>query len=193
MVINLCTECSVNPKTGSGIDHHNGYSILYLGTLLFTSYASVYLIIHLRHYLPIGYIEVCKCPTEPLHCQYYNITAYSTPLLNIITANISGYTILIPLQYVFCPILQVMKLQQYSTVDQINSSARNKDQKLVGRFLKVGYFTDCYPIVNVQEIWPTKMDFGWSNAEIGWKMANGRLLFLALLASYKVCNFIVCV
>ena len=24
------------------------------------------------------------------------------------------------------------------------------------------------------------VDFGWSNAEIGWKMANGRLLFLAL-------------
>ena len=24
------------------------------------------------------------------------------------------------------------------------------------------------------------MDFGWPNAEIGWKMANGRLLFLAL-------------
>ena len=29
------------------------------------------------------------------------------------------------------------------------------------------------PIENVQEIWPTKMDFGRSNAEIGWKMANG--------------------
>ena len=36
------------------------------------------------------------------------------------------------------------------------------------------------PIKNVQEIWPTKMDFGWPNAEIGRKMANGRLLFLAL-------------
>ena len=32
----------------------------------------------------------------------------------------------------------------------------------------------------MQEIWPTKMDFGWLNAEIGRKMANGRLLFLAL-------------
>ena len=36
------------------------------------------------------------------------------------------------------------------------------------------------PIEKVQEIWPTKMDFGRPNAEIGWKMANGRLLFLAL-------------
>ena len=36
------------------------------------------------------------------------------------------------------------------------------------------------PIENVQEIWPTKMDFGWPNAEIGQKMANGPLLFLAL-------------
>ena len=25
-----------------------------------------------------------------------------------------------------------------------------------------------------------KMDFGWPNVEIGWKMANGQLLFLAL-------------
>jgi len=24
------------------------------------------------------------------------------------------------------------------------------------------------------------MDFGWPNVEIGWKMANGQLLFLAL-------------
>ena len=24
------------------------------------------------------------------------------------------------------------------------------------------------------------MDFGWSNGEIGWKMANGQLLYLAL-------------
>ena len=35
---------------------------------------------------------------------------------------------------------------------------------------------------NVQETWPTKMDFGWPNTEIGWKMANGRLLFLALVS-----------
>ena len=35
-------------------------------------------------------------------------------------------------------------------------------------------------IENVQEIWPTKMDFGRPNAEIGWKMANGWLLFLVL-------------
>ena len=41
------------------------------------------------------------------------------------------------------------------------------------------------PIENVQEIWPTKMDFGWPNAEIGRKMANGRLLFLALTSVYS--------
>ena len=42
--------------------------------------------------------------------------------------------------------------------------------------------TDCCPIENVQEIWLTKMDFGQTNAETGQKMANGRLLFLALIA-----------
>ena len=65
-------------------------------------------------------------------------------------------------------------------------SARNKDQKLVGRFLKIGYFYRLLiyrSIENVQEIWPTKMDFGQPNAEIGRKMANGQLLFLALLSS----------
>ena len=38
------------------------------------------------------------------------------------------------------------------------------------------------PIENVHEIWPTKMDFGQPNAKIDRKMANGRLLFLALLS-----------
>ena len=32
------------------------------------------------------------------------------------------------------------------------------------------------------------MDFGLPNAEIGWKMANGRLLFLALLIIDKGLN-----
>ena len=62
-------------------------------------------------------------------------------------------------------------------------SARNKDQKLVGHFfLKIGYFLGylLLPIKNVQEIWLTKMDFGRPNSEIGRKMANGQLLFLAL-------------
>ena len=48
-------------------------------------------------------------------------------------------------------------------------SGRNKDQKLVGCFFE-----------NPVKIWPTKMDFGQPIAEIGWKMANGQLLFLAL-------------
>ena len=38
----------------------------------------------------------------------------------------------------------------------------------------------CCPIENVWEIWLIKIDFGWPNAEIGRKMANGQLLFLAL-------------
>ena len=46
-------------------------------------------------------------------------------------------------------------------------------------FLKIK-FTDCCPTENVQESWPTKIHFGWPNAEIGWNMANDRLLFLAL-------------
>ena len=63
-----------------------------------------------------------------------------------------------------------------------NYSARNKDQKLVGRFLEMDIFRllIAVPIENVQEIWPIKMDFGWPNAEIGQKMANGQLLFVAL-------------
>ena len=43
----------------------------------------------------------------------------------------------------------------------------------------------CYPIENVWEVRPIKIDFGRPNAEIGQKMASGRLLFLALL---YVCN-----
>ena len=58
-------------------------------------------------------------------------------------------------------------------------SARNKDQKLVGRFLKTEQFLwviDYCSIENLQGIWPTKMDFGWPNAKIGRKMTNGRLI-----------------
>jgi len=36
------------------------------------------------------------------------------------------------------------------------------------------------PIENVQSNWPTKMDFGQPNVEIGQKMANGQLLSLAV-------------
>ena len=50
-------------------------------------------------------------------------------------------------------------------------------------FLKMDIFRllIAVPIENAQEIWPTKMDFGRPNVEIGRKMANGRMLFLALL------------
>ena len=64
-------------------------------------------------------------------------------------------------------------------------SARNKDQNLLGCFFKDRMFCtqifDCCPTDNVQEVWPTKMDFDRPNAEVGQKMANGRLLFLALM------------
>ena len=61
-------------------------------------------------------------------------------------------------------------------------SVRNKDQKLVAHFLKIGFFrlligSDCCcPIEVVHEIQPTKMDFGRPNAKIGWKMANSQLI-----------------
>ena len=42
------------------------------------------------------------------------------------------------------------------------------------------------PLKMYRKIWPTKMDFGRPNAEIGRKMANGRLLFLALYRSYMI-------
>ena len=50
------------------------------------------------------------------------------------------------------------------------------------------------PLKNVQEIWPTKMEFGWPNAEIGRKMAD---LFLALLCEhfllllFNCCSYLV--
>ena len=49
-------------------------------------------------------------------------------------------------------------------------------------FMKIRYFIGnwLFPIENAQEIWPNKTDFGWLNAKIGQKMANGGLLFLAL-------------
>ena len=68
-------------------------------------------------------------------------------------------------------------LEEHSTVLEIrirNWSAVFKD-RIFYRLLH------CCPIKNVWEIWPIKMDFGWLNAKIGRKMANGPLLFLALL------------
>ena len=64
----------------------------------------------------------------------------------------------------------------------ISHSARNKDQKLVGRFKNWMFYRllHCCPIENVWEIWPIKIDFGRPITEIGQKMASGQLLFLAL-------------
>ena len=50
-------------------------------------------------------------------------------------------------------------------------SARNKEQKLASRFLKMGYFIGCY-IKKVWEIWLIKIDFGQPNAEVVRKMAT---------------------
>ena len=72
------------------------------------------------------------------------------------------------------------------------SNARNKDQKLVSHFLKIGYFMG-YRLLshwNVQEIWPTKMDFGQPNAKISQKMANAQQLFLALMVSPEIYTII---
>ena len=68
-------------------------------------------------------------------------------------------------------------------------SGRNKDQKLISRFLKIGLFvnyllpshwkyTVCLANQNI---------FGLSYVEIGWKMANGWLLFLALCIHVHIC------
>ena len=37
----------------------------------------------------------------------------------------------------------------------------------------------CFIENTLEGIGPIKIDFGWLNAKIGWKMANGRLIFLA--------------
>ena len=76
-----------------------------------------------------------------------------------------------------------------------NGSARNKDQKLVGRFFKNWIFyrlLHCCPIENVWEIWPIKIDFGRPNAKIGRKMASGRLLFLALNGCMAHVTYVYC-
>ena len=74
--------------------------------------------------------------------------------------------------------------EMVNTTIDIFSSARNKDQKLVGRFFKNWIFyrlLHCCPIENVWEIWPIKTDFGQPNAEIGRKMTSDQLLFLTLI------------
>ena len=57
-------------------------------------------------------------------------------------------------------------------------SARNNNQELVGHFYENWIFYRL--LIGAQEIWPTKMEFSRPNDEIGQKMANGRLLSLAL-------------
>ena len=68
------------------------------------------------------------------------------------------------------------------------SSARNKDQKLVGHFFENRIFSKlltAIPLKMYRKFGPP--NFGRPNAEIGWKMANGRLLFLALLKLVHYC------
>ena len=50
------------------------------------------------------------------------------------------------------------------------NSARNKDQKLVGRFVKIGYFYRLLITVSLKMY--RKQIVGWPDTEIGWKMAN---------------------
>ena len=72
-------------------------------------------------------------------------------------------------KYLFCAknAMAVFKIGGFPV-----SSARNKDQKLVGHFLKIWYLINYCSIKNVQEIWPTIM--------VGKRpMAD---LFLALLS-----------
>ena len=61
-------------------------------------------------------------------------------------------------------------------------SGRNKNQKLVSCFFEdrtfVGYLLPYHWKCTV--IWPTKSNFGWPYVEIGQKMADGQLPFLAL-------------
>ena len=56
-------------------------------------------------------------------------------------------------------------------------SGRNKDQKLVSRFFEDMTFYRLSVSVPLKCTgnWPTKIDFDWPNAEIDWKIANGRL------------------
>ena len=51
---------------------------------------------------------------------------------------------------------------------------------MVGRFFEGRIF---YRLM-IAVLWLTKIYFGRPNAGIGWKMANGRLLFLALRHTY---------
>ena len=57
-------------------------------------------------------------------------------------------------------------------------SGRNKYQKLVGCFFEDRTF--CWLFIAIPLKMYSKMDFGWSNVKMGWKIANGQLLFLAL-------------
>ena len=64
----------------------------------------------------------------------------------------------------------------------MDHSAGNKDQKLVGHFYEDRIFYRLLIAVPLRMYrkFGWKTDFGWINAKIGQKMANGRLLFLAL-------------
>ena len=71
-------------------------------------------------------------------------------------------------------------LRMLNSVTSTYIGDRNKGQKLVGHFLKIGHFYKLSIVI------PLKMysKFGQPKwilvSEIGQKMANGRLLFLAL-------------
>ena len=62
-------------------------------------------------------------------------------------------------------------------------SARNKDQKLVGHYLKMRRQVRL-SITNI----PLKIlsKFGWLSVKIVWKMTNSQLLFLALTNAFAI-------
>ena len=75
---------------------------------------------------------------------------------------------------------KIVYIRTYIRVYAYNG--RNMNQKLVDCFLKI-FLLQCCPIKNIWESWQIKIDFDQPdqpNAEIGRKMANNRLLFLAL-------------
>lgn len=67
------------------------------------------------------------------------------------------------------PTLPHLRTSRYTSPVVIQfCSGRNKDQKLIDHFCKLGHLA-------------IKMEFGWRNAAIGQKMANVQLQFLVLV------------
>ena len=73
-----------------------------------------------------------------------------------------------------------LKLMQVSKAETLNfffSKSSNILITMLENGSKLGYFIGYYTAVPLKMysrgIWLIKIDFGWPNAEIGWKMGNG--------------------